>query len=259
MQSSFVDIGLERDAFLYITDFMEEAGDSADFEAEGGQRGPRRDGRERGTREPVTLEGNNQPAEESSRPSERSDRGRGGRGRGRRDRGGNRERQPGTEYAAPETAEPSYPSEEAFTPEEPVEELQADRPESVGEGAPGADGSRRWRGRRGRRRGRGPRDDARQQAAAPASQAETLAPADPYESSLEIDGAAEHTHTHEASSNLASGVNEYPQENTPSRTQRPWWPRGSWPWWTRPRAWRTPGSTRLCPTHCVLRHRERLR
>ena len=31
MQSSFVDIGLERDAFLYITDFMEEAGDSADF------------------------------------------------------------------------------------------------------------------------------------------------------------------------------------------------------------------------------------
>ncbi len=32
MQSSFVDIGLERDAFLYITDFMEEAGDAADFE-----------------------------------------------------------------------------------------------------------------------------------------------------------------------------------------------------------------------------------
>ncbi len=39
MQSSFVDIGLERDAFLYITDFMEEAGDSADFDAEGAQRG----------------------------------------------------------------------------------------------------------------------------------------------------------------------------------------------------------------------------
>src|SRR6202044_1962610 len=39
MQSSFVDIGLERDAFLYITDFMEEAGDSADFEAADGSRG----------------------------------------------------------------------------------------------------------------------------------------------------------------------------------------------------------------------------
>src|SRR5258706_11780826 len=44
MQSSFVDIGLERDAFLYITDFMEEAGDSADFEGEGSQRGQRRPG-----------------------------------------------------------------------------------------------------------------------------------------------------------------------------------------------------------------------
>src|SRR6202162_6184519 len=53
MQSSFVDIGLERDAFLYITDFMEEAGDSADFEghANGGgeaQRAPRGDGQQRG-------------------------------------------------------------------------------------------------------------------------------------------------------------------------------------------------------------------
>ena len=39
MQSSFVDIGLERDAFLYITDFMEEAGDSADFDSgDGGAR-----------------------------------------------------------------------------------------------------------------------------------------------------------------------------------------------------------------------------
>src|SRR6201996_4472089 len=32
MQSSFVDIGLERDAFLYITDFLEEAPDSAEFD-----------------------------------------------------------------------------------------------------------------------------------------------------------------------------------------------------------------------------------
>ena len=47
MQSSFVDIGLERDAFLYITDFMEEAGDSADFETSdarsNGNGGARRD------------------------------------------------------------------------------------------------------------------------------------------------------------------------------------------------------------------------
>src|SRR5580704_4146268 len=41
MQSSFVDIGLERDAFLYITDFMEETGD-ADFDSLAGGHEPRR-------------------------------------------------------------------------------------------------------------------------------------------------------------------------------------------------------------------------
>src|SRR5580693_489549 len=43
MQSSFVDIGLERDAFLYITDFMEEAPDSEEFDtaAPAGDRPPR--------------------------------------------------------------------------------------------------------------------------------------------------------------------------------------------------------------------------
>ncbi len=32
MQSAFVDVGLERDAFLYVTDFLEEQEESADFE-----------------------------------------------------------------------------------------------------------------------------------------------------------------------------------------------------------------------------------
>ena len=42
MQSSFVDIGLERDAFLYITDFMEEAPDPEEFDtAATGDRPPR--------------------------------------------------------------------------------------------------------------------------------------------------------------------------------------------------------------------------
>ena len=217
MQSSFVDIGLERDAFLYITDFMEEAGDSADFEADGAQRNGRRDNgsRDRGTQEPVALEGT--PAgEESGRSSDRGDRGRGRRDR--RDRGGNRERQPGNEYTS--TPDPvdaiSYPVDENYAVEEPTEELQADRPESVGEGAPGADGSRRWRGRRGRRRGRGQRDDARQQAG---SSPQTDTPtADPYESSFEIDGAAEPQTP--AAPELASGVNEYPQENRRERSDR---------------------------------------
>src|SRR5271168_4972786 len=39
MQSSFVDVGLERDAFLYITDFLEEAGETDDID--GGESTPR--------------------------------------------------------------------------------------------------------------------------------------------------------------------------------------------------------------------------
>src|ERR1700741_5678219 len=51
MQSAFVDVGLERDAFLYVTDFLEEQEDGADFETTGGgngQRARREGGRENG-------------------------------------------------------------------------------------------------------------------------------------------------------------------------------------------------------------------
>ena len=93
MQSSFVDIGLERDAFLYITDFMEEAGDSADFDTNGDSN-RRSEGRRNGSA--PTLEGTiASPSEDVTDSASRSDRnGRGGRGRGRRDRSGNRDRQP---------------------------------------------------------------------------------------------------------------------------------------------------------------------
>jgi len=49
MQSAFVDVGLERDAFLYVTDFLDEQEDSADFErvpAGEGTRDRERSGRE---------------------------------------------------------------------------------------------------------------------------------------------------------------------------------------------------------------------
>ena len=58
MQSAFVDLGLERDAFLYVTDFMEEQEDSSDFEripANGEDAGRRGQGRESriGSRAPL--------------------------------------------------------------------------------------------------------------------------------------------------------------------------------------------------------------
>ena len=52
MQSAFVDVGLERDAFLYVTDFLEEQEDSADFERGNGQ-APRRESKADGDGAPA--------------------------------------------------------------------------------------------------------------------------------------------------------------------------------------------------------------
>jgi ribonuclease G len=179
MQSSFVDIGLERDAFLYITDFMEEAGDTADFEASansGDAARPRnangngdRGGRDRAPREPqprlaepsdsdlfvqaVSGLDPSRPVIEGER-AERSDRDRGRRGgRNRGNRGGRPDevRAPRTEFERAPVAETAAPVAGNIS--------IPDSPEDVGEGLPGADGSRRWRGRRGRRGNRGPRPE----------------------------------------------------------------------------------------------------
>ena len=59
MQSAFVDLGLERDTFLYVTDFADEAGEDFDRvsvgrETSGGERGNRESQRsERGNRPPA--------------------------------------------------------------------------------------------------------------------------------------------------------------------------------------------------------------
>jgi ribonuclease E len=158
MQSSFVDIGLERDAFLYITDFMEEAPDSDEFD--------------------TTSVADRAPRGTAERAPEASPGDRGGRNRrGGRDRNQDRNggRQPagegdvrtaaGQEARSFGTPMPAADEEPAFSGE-PVEAGE------LGEGAPGADGGRRWRGRRGRRRGRGQQGlpiDASREGAAPVS------------------------------------------------------------------------------------------
>jgi ribonuclease E len=148
MQSSFVDIGLERDAFLYVTDFMEEAGDSADFESADG-------GRKQGKPREATSEASAEPREaREPRPEGRGDR-EGGRGRGRRDRGardGDRgERRPAVVPAAETESTTSFDEPIAPSPTEDIGTVDA-----AGEDR---GGSRRWRGRRGRRRGRTGRDE----------------------------------------------------------------------------------------------------
>jgi ribonuclease E len=236
MQSSFVDIGLERDAFLYITDFMEEAGDTADFDTNGNGDSSRRSDGRRGERNgnAVTLEGSlAAPAEEAgSARNDRNGRGDRGRGRGRgrdRDRGGNRDRQASPEQtqSAPEALEgQDFISDEFNQPIEFSAESApvASEDTNVAEGAPGADGARRWRGRRGRRRGRGPREESPQVAgerteSMPAEASGYDAPSEgDDEESFDIDGVANAPVSSEPVDSTAEMIG-YGQENA-GRSER---------------------------------------
>ena len=133
MQSAFVDLGLERDAFLYVTDFleMEDPEDSDEIEkaaVTGGAQAPR--------------EINRTPVETAPRPE------------GRRDR---TERQ-GQDRTPRDRKQAPSPTIEV----EPVQTAALEAPLAPGfaEGkddeAGDEQGGKRWRGRRRRRGGRGP-------------------------------------------------------------------------------------------------------
>ncbi len=120
MQSAFVDVGLERDTFLYVSDFLDEHSEDID-RVTGDERPPR------------------EARSEGGRPEGRGDRDRGrDRGRGGRDRDRDRgERPPQTPAAEGTSAPEGAPSQGA---------------------APQGEGRREDRGDRGgrrRRRGRG--------------------------------------------------------------------------------------------------------
>jgi len=188
MQSSFVDIGLERDAFLYITDFMEEAPDSEEFDTT-----PAGD---RAARAPRQTNGE-QPGESGVRGD------RGGRGRrGGRDRDRNGDRQ-GSSDAAQQQQDGAR-GDAGTNDADITAPREFNNASEIGDGAPGADGGRRWRGRRGRRRGRGapgPAGDGSGPAGdtAPENTAQGYSEAPDYgdddplldrESNLEFDGEA---------------------------------------------------------------------
>jgi ribonuclease G len=125
MQSAFVDIGLERDAFLYVTDFLEledqEETDELEKATAAGANVPPREVRH-------TTAAPERPAR-SSQPQEPR-----------------RERRPALEVT-PAIEDGSQAASEPLFTSEPDETAQ----EETGE--PGA---KRWRGRRRRRGGRGP-------------------------------------------------------------------------------------------------------
>jgi Rne/Rng family ribonuclease len=139
MQSAFVDLGLERDAFLYVTDFVEledqEDSDELEKAAVTGANTPPREVRHTGDRD------------QAARSGRTDDRG-GGSGR-------QRDRRPGGE-AAPEAGSiPAAEQPQVFAIEEAGQETGPDTGQEAGDEAGGAQGGRRWRGRRHRRGGRG--------------------------------------------------------------------------------------------------------
>ena len=142
MQSAFVDVGLERDAFLYVTDFLEledpeEADELEKAAVTGGAQPPRE------IRHPERAEGNAQTARNGGRPDDRGSRN-GQKQEPRQDRSANNRGL--TIDSAPESAE-----KPASIPDSQSSAEQAEYAQD--ESGPGA---KRWRGRRRRRGGRGP-------------------------------------------------------------------------------------------------------
>jgi ribonuclease G len=145
MQSAFVDVGLERDAFLYVTDFMEledpeETDELEKAAATGVNQAPRE---VRHTVAPDRTAGRpeNRGGESGQRQGQKPEQ----KQEQRPDRGG-QDRQPREKQfvveAAPETAE-SPVSQASFSPG------------AADTGQDDGSGGKRWRGRRRRRGGRG--------------------------------------------------------------------------------------------------------
>jgi ribonuclease G len=187
MQSAFVDIGLERDAFLYVTDFleMEDQEDTDEVERAASQSDTLRpqvlQSPAQGT--PASVPGQSQPRQgRPDRPDRNDQRGR--RGEGRSD--GRTDGRAGYEsetQLAPSLSMTSVPESPAI-------------PASVADAAAKQDendeqGARRWRGRRRRRGGRG-RDEPGQAdgSAAPAESTELQALEGAEGSSLDFEASA---------------------------------------------------------------------
>ena len=164
MQSAFVDIGLERDAFLYVTDFMEledtEETDELEKAAVSGANVPPREVRHK-------------QEERSSRREERREERRENR----------RERQPQAQLQE-EPAEVEEVVEPVVLEAEEPSETSLEQPENA------VGGGRRWRGRRRRGRGRAQAGDVQT--------AEAAEPATEQVEEIEAEPELEHSHAVQA-------------------------------------------------------------
>jgi Rne/Rng family ribonuclease len=181
MQSAFVDIGLERDAFLYVTDFleMEDQEDTDEVERAASQGDTQRPALAAQVQQP--RPGRPEPRNEAKSES-RSE----AKSEQRPRRGDSR---------APAGTDSQSASALQVSPVSPAAEGSSELPASVADATEQQDqtdeqGARRWRGRRRRRGGRG-RDEAGQAAASPdeveSHEPEAVSPA------LDFEAAAQST------------------------------------------------------------------
>jgi ribonuclease G len=159
MQSAFVDVGLERDAFLYVTDFLEledqEETDELEKAAVSGGIKPPREVRHSGGKEPAQQERGpaqspGRQEERGARPSQKPEQKQEARQEPRQDRPARDRRL--TVEALPEAE--TLPASGSVSFSEQAE---------AGEEDSGAPGAKRWRGRRRRRGGRGAVDSTQGQ------------------------------------------------------------------------------------------------
>jgi ribonuclease G len=171
MQSAFVDVGLERDAFLYVTDFLEledqEETDELEKAAASGSNQPPREVHHSADRK--EGRGDDRGQRSSQKPEQRQDQ-------------PGRDRRPTVEITS-ETGETEFAAPASF---ETGEQASGDQ-ESTGE--PGA---KRWRGRRRRRGGRSATDapDSRPETAESAETHPAASPQPEVEQTHEIRASA---------------------------------------------------------------------
>jgi len=136
MQSAFVDVGLERDAFLYVTDFLEledsEESDELEKAAISGGSQPPREVRRGGTQSQARQE------ERGARPSQKPD-----------------QKQEARQEQPAKDRRLTVEAVEVEAPMPASGSLSLPEPSEAGEEDSGATGAKRWRGRRRRRGGRG--------------------------------------------------------------------------------------------------------
>jgi ribonuclease G len=152
MQSAFVDVGLERDAFLYVTDFLEledqeETDELEKAAASGGNQAPREvrhtapapERTERSSRQDERAPRSGQKAEQETRTEQRQEQ----RQEPRPERPA-RDRRPVVEVEPAEADAADVPPQVYVSEQNAIDQEEAGEP-----------GAKRWRGRRRRRGGRG--------------------------------------------------------------------------------------------------------